>query len=304
MRSHLFSFLLSIFLSLIHITGFGQPENQSEEVRPTMVKPQLSISSHVIKVPAINPGEYFIPPYVANIPEDKYGDVVEWGRKIFSDTQNYGKRYVGNGLNCTSCHLSEGRQPNASPMWAAFPRYPMYRKKNRTMITFEERIQDCFKFSMDGIAPTVDSPEMEALMTYMHWLSTGAPVNADLPGRGFVDAKKREEAQAGRGEDAYRDKCAFCHGLDGLGQKHKTKAGYMFPPLWGSDSFNKAAGLYKAKTMANFLYSNMPLGAPFTLDGQEAWDIAMYIWLQDRPYDPRKSLFNSTFIPITPGQNY
>ncbi|MCP4701046.1 MAG: c-type cytochrome [Gammaproteobacteria bacterium] len=295
-------FLLGLFFGTV-VPGRAETP-QSEEVRPDLVKPQLSLPSNLIKVPAVNPGEYFIPPYVADIPEDKYGDIVEWGRKIFSNTQIYGKRYTGNGLNCTSCHLSEGRQPNAAPLWAAYPKYPMYRKKTRNVVTFEERIQDCFKYSMDGIAPTVDAPEMEALVTYAHWLSTGAPVNTDLPGGGFFHVGKPEDAQAGRGKDLYDVQCAFCHGLNGKGQKHTKHKGYMFPPLWGQDSFNRAAGLSNAKTMAQFIYANMPLGASFSLGEQDAWDIAMYIWLQDRPFDPRKSVFSSLFIPVTPGQNY
>ncbi len=274
----------------------------SAEVRPDLVKPRASLPIQLIKVPAPNPGEYFIPPYVADIPEDKYGAVVEWGRKIFTDTQTYGKRFVGNGLNCSSCHLSEGREPFSGPIWAAYPSYPDYRTKTRNVVTYEERVQDCFKYSLDGIAPTIDAPEMEALVAYSHWLSTGAPTNTHLPGRGFGSVKKPQEAQAERGKDTYMSHCSQCHGTDGLGKKHPDGR-YMFPPLWGKDSFNRAAGMTKAKTMAQFIRANMPLGAPFSLSEQEAWDIAMYIWIQDRPYDPRKSLFVNMFIPVTPGQH-
>ena len=295
----------AIFVWLLNWSPMYAVEAEQDlTVRPDLVKPQASLPSKLIKVPAVNPGEYFVPPYVADIPDDKYGDVVEWGRQIFTNTQQYGKRYVGNGLNCSSCHLAEGRQPNAAPLWAAYPRYPAYRTKTRNVVTYEERIQDCFEYSMNGIAPTVDSPEMEALVTYSHWLSTGAPTNTDLPGRGFGYVSKPKQAQAERGKEIYVTHCALCHGMDGLGQKHANGEDYMFPPIWGDDAYNRAAGLTKAKTLAEFIRANMPLGAPYSLSEQDAWDVAMYIWLQDRPDDPRMSWFVNMFVPVTPGQQF
>lgn len=291
-----------ITIGLLALTIPNAPAEPLEEVKPSLVKPQLSLPSSLIKVPPANPGEYFLPPLVADIPEGKYGDLVEWGRNIFTKTQHYGKRYAGNGLNCSNCHLSEGRQPNAAPLWAAYVKYPMYRKKTRVVVSFQERIQDCFKYSLDGLAPTLDSPEMEALVTYAHWLSTGAPTNTTLPGSGFVSIKKTRDPEVARGKELYQIQCAFCHGKDGLGQKNADRKTYMFPPVWGNDSFNRAAGLSKTKKMAQFIRANMPLGAPFSLSDQEAWDIAAYIWIQDRPYDPRKSFLSNTFISRTTGQ--
>ncbi|HIE01301.1 MAG TPA: hypothetical protein EYP59_13595 [Thiotrichaceae bacterium] len=181
---------LSLFL-LVLSASTGQTQDMSIElepleVRPSLATPRLSLPTNLTTVPVVNPGEYFVPPYIEDIPDDKYGDFVKMGRNIFVNTQEYGKRYVGNGLNCTNCHLSEGRKANAAPLWGAYGMYPMYRVKNSEVVTFEERIQDCFKYSLDGIAPTVDSQEMEALVAYAHWLSTGVPVRVVLPGRGLT----------------------------------------------------------------------------------------------------------------------
>jgi len=267
------------------------------EVRPSLVQPQVSLPTHLITVPVVNPGEYFVPPNFEDIPDDKYGDMVRWGRKIFINTQVYGKRYAGNGLNCSQCHLSEGRQPYAAPMWAAYGKYPMYRNKNRSVVTLSERIQDCFKYSLDGIAPTIDAPEMEALITYFHWLSKEVPIGVTLPGRGFASIKKTRDPSSINGEIIYQSQCALCHGEDGQGFKHQHQAGYMFPPLWGSDSFNRAAGLNKIKTNAEFIKANMPLGAGYTLSDDEALDVSMYIWIQRRPDDPRMGWFMNVFSP-------
>lgn len=293
---------LSIFLLILSASA-GQTQNLSMEldpleVRPSLATPRLSLPTNLTTVPVVNPGEYFVPPYVEDIPDDKFGDLVKMGRNIFVNTQVYGKRYVGNGLNCTNCHLSEGRKANAAPLWGAYGMYPMYRVKNREVVTFEERIQDCFKYSLDGIAPTVDSPEMEALVAYAHWLSTGVPVGVILPGRGLTPMEKTRAPSTENGEILYQTQCAMCHGKDGLGYKYEDGSpGYMFPPLWGPDSFNRAAGMNKVRTAAQFIKANMPLGKGFTLTNDEALDIAFYMWIQSRPYDPRRPLIINLFMP-------
>jgi thiosulfate dehydrogenase len=212
---------------------------------------------------------------------------VRMGRDIFVDTQTYAKRYVGNGLTCQSCHLQEGRKPYAMPIWGAYGMYPMFRNKTRSVVTYEQRVQDCFRFSMNGIPPAIDSPEMQAMVAYSHWLSRGAPVGVELPGRALPGLSRTEDPSPQRGETVYTSRCALCHGAQGLGQKADDGIKYVFPPLWGSDSFNKGAGIYRVRPAAQYIKANMPLGQGFTLSDQDAFDVAVYIWIQDRPKDPR-----------------
>lgn len=273
------------------------------EVRPSLVEPRVSLPSNLITVPVVNPGEFFVPPMFDDIPDDKTGDMIRMGRDIFVNTQVYGKRFAGNGLNCASCHLSEGRQPYAGPIWGAYPNFPVMRNKTKTVVSYEERIQDCFKYSLDGIAPTVDAPEMLALVTYSKWLSTGAPVGVSLPGRGFANIKKSHDPSADEGEIIYKARCAMCHGDDGEGKKNRNGVGYMFPPVWGTDSFNRAAGLNKVKTAAQFIKANMPLGAGYTLTDDEALDVAAYMWIHFRPDDPRTTFMMNRFAPKPGGGN-
>lgn len=257
----------------------------------------LTREKAIRQIPAISPGEYFVPPDVGDIPTSKYGDMVKLGRNIFIDTQHYAKRYVGNGLNCSNCHLQEGRKAYAAPLWAAYPMYPAFRNKTRDVVTFEARVQDCFRYSMNGIAPTLDSPEIKAITSYAQWLSTGAPFNKELPGRGFARLGKPRDPTPVNGEKIYKESCASCHGWDGKGQKFSQHDGYMFPPLWGKDSFNHGAGMSTVKSCAQFSKANMPLGKGWTLTDMEAWDVCTYIWLQDRPWDPRFGWFFNIFAP-------
>ncbi len=293
--------LLTTVILVLSTTGLRAVEIDTLQVRPSLVEPRVSLPSNLIKVPVVSPGEFFVPPMVDDMPDDKTGDMIRMGRNIFVNTQVYGKRFAGNGLNCTSCHLSEGRQAFAGPIWGAYPNFPILRNKNKRVVTYEERVQDCFKYSLDGIAPTVDSPEMIALVSYSQWLSTGAPIGVSLPGRGFANIKKTHDPSSDNGEIIYRTQCAMCHGDNGRGKKNRNGIGYMFPPVWGPDSFNRAAGMSKVKTAAQFIKANMPLGSGYTLSDDEALDVAAYIWINFRPDDPRTTFMMNRFSPKSGG---
>jgi thiosulfate dehydrogenase len=57
--------------------------------------------------------------------------------------------------------------------------------------------------------------------------------------------------------------------------------------LWGKNSFNTAAGLYRLGHMAAFVYHNMPQGrtqnGKAALSVAAAWDLAAYVNSQARP---------------------
>ncbi len=289
-------------LSLISLSALAD-EIPALSIRPTLEPPVISANTDLKQVYRVPVDKFFVPPPVAEIPATPLGEQIKQGRLIVIDTQTHARQYVGNGLNCSDCHLSEGREPKASPLWAAYVKYPMVKERTNQVVTYQEQIQACFLTAMDGIAPTLESPTMRALTAYSKWLSTGIPMNANMPGRGFAFIKKSKDPRSVHGQNLYKARCAFCHGESGKGQKHTDGKGYMFPPLWGNDSYNRATGFGKTKTLAKFIRANMPLGAPYSLSMDESLDIAAFIWTQYRPYDPKKSMFVNLFIPPSAGQN-
>jgi thiosulfate dehydrogenase len=239
---------------------------------------------------------YHSPPTDDKIPNDKYGDDVRLGQKIFTGTHKYARRYVGNELSCSNCHLDAGRRPHSAPLWAAYGMYPSYKAKNDRNNTIEERIQQCFRFSMNGISPTQDAPEVRALVSYIHFLSRGVPIGVEMPGRGYpLISKTGHDPNPSRGAEVYGEKCASCHGEKGEGIKNSKGGGYQFPPLWGFDSYNKGAGMANDEMLAGFIKANMPLGQGWSLSDQEALDVAVFINLQIRPWDPRKGFIKGMF---------
>ena len=239
--------------------------------------------------------EYHQPPNDDSIPNDKYGDAVKYGKRVFTETNKYASRYTRNGLSCSNCHRDAGRRENSAPLWAAFGMYPSYKSKNDRNNSLEDRIQQCFKFSLNGFAPTMDSPEMRALISYMHFLSKGVAIGVELPGRGLPQVVDTgHDPSPSRGGQSYLAYCARCHGQNGKG-KEREGGGYISPPVWGFGSYNKAAGFATDSKLAGFIKANMPPGKEWSLSDQEALDIATYINLQVRPWDPRKGVINGLF---------
>jgi thiosulfate dehydrogenase len=136
----------------------------------------------------------------------------------------------------------------------------------------------------------MDSPEMIAIAAYLRSLgaeyqATGAgqrqatePPPFKTPNRG---------ADLAAGEDVFRTRCTMCHGADGEGllAAADRRKGYLFPPLWGPDSFNNGAGMHRVLTAARFIKARMPLGEPTLSDG-EAFDVAAFVNSKPRPEMP------------------
>lgn len=242
--------------------------------------------------PAPQEGELVhIPPTMADLeasdlhPETKA--VIRRGYDLFTDTQQLRGENVFNDMNCSSCHLGEGRQPFSAPVWAAAVTLPNYRGKNDHVNNLEERIAGCFAYSMNGVPPEYGSDDMLALTAYHQWLAKGAPMYPDQPiyGRGFPAPDRPDELSYENGEALYVENCAICHSEDGSGLYQDGE--YIFPPPWGDGSNNWGAGIVRVFTAAGFIKNNMPLGQPLSLSDQEAWDIAYYMSNQERPQDPR-----------------
>jgi thiosulfate dehydrogenase len=221
------------------------------------------------------------------MPAGPFGDVIRRGREIFVDTPRAAPAFVGNSLRCVSCHLDAGRLADSSPMWAAFVSYPAYRSKTQSVTTFQQRLQGCFEYSMNGRAPPLGAPELVALESYAYWLASGAPLDPKIAGRGYPAlGPPAQAADFTRGGVVYTQHCVLCHGADGAGQR--TGSGYaVFPALWGPDSFNWGAGMGRISNAAAFVKANMPLGLPGALSDQQAWDVALYMNSHERPQDPR-----------------
>lgn len=237
-------------------------------------------------------------PDIDKLPDDTWGRTVRYGRDLISKTSSLigpevadaTKRFAGNNLDCQSCHISAGTQKFGLPLVGVYVDFPAYAARIGRIETIEERVQNCMERSMNGKPLPPEGPEMTALVSYLKFLSAGRPIGGAIVGRGSGAMPELDRAaDPERGGKVYASTCAACHGNNGEGQRNGKVGdakGYMFPPLWGPDSFNDGAGMHRLITAANFIHSNMPAGTTWdqpALSPDDAWNVAAYINSQPRP---------------------
>lgn len=264
-------------------------------------------------------------PDIDKLGNDKYGQMVRHGKALMEQTYKYigpeaadvSKRYAGNNLACVSCHLDAGGRKFGNPWVGTFVSFPQYRGREDAISTTEERVNGCMERSMNGRPLPLDSNEMKAMVSYLHFLSTGLPVGVKLEGTGTPRLQPMDRAaDPVAGKQVYATYCVACHGENGQGVRRGKVGdaeGYQFPPLWGADSYNTGAGMARGMLAAGFIKGNMPSGVNHTtavLSDEQAFDVAAYINSQPRPVKPNLEVdfparknkpIDAAFGPYTPG---
>jgi thiosulfate dehydrogenase len=236
-------------------------------------------------------------PTLRAIPAGPLGDTIRLGRDLVENTTSHRltKPYVGNALNCTSCHLNNGTHPQAASFIGVAAAYPAWSPREKSVITLEDRILNCFMRSGNGIRPPSGGEVSVAIAAYITWLSTDQPIrmNEKRPaGPRAIQLLKAESVQADqqRGKKLYLARCAGCHAENGQGDDEN-------PPVWGARSYNQGAGLANAMQLASWLKVAMPLDEA-NLTDQDAIDIADFVNSHERP-----SFRLEDHLPSSPATN-
>ena len=227
-----------------------------------------------------------------DLPKGPLGDAVRSGYDMIVNTQTNAKvkPFVGNALNCASCHRDGGTSDTPGNLLTTATKFPSYSAREDTVLTLEDRIDNCFMRSMNGTRPSPDSEVTVDMAAYIAWLARGKPIygvqnSESQPAQAAKPAvasdftvmlKSANHANYARGSALYAAQCAACHGADGQGVPG------TFPPLWGNGSYNAGAGLANVVKLATWVKGNMPLGNAH-LSAQEAFDVALFADAQPRP---------------------
>jgi len=216
------------------------------------------------------------------------------GMRLHLETKALLPQNVGNSLNCTSCHLNAGTVADGSPFVGVSAFFPSYAQRDGRVITLEDRINGCFRRSMNGKPLPADSADMKAMVAYFDWMKKETKPQDKVAGRGVGKVDMAIKPNVENGKQVYSTQCAVCHGKDGEGLK-QADGRVIYPPLWGDDSFNIGAGMARTYTAAPFVKRNMPIGfhenfplGQGGLSDQEAVDVAEYFTHQPRPDYPDK----------------
>ncbi|MFD2932582.1 c-type cytochrome [Spirosoma flavum] len=242
---------------------------------------------------ALTPPIFWHPPADSRIPAGAEGQQVRYGRELIAHTAKYlgptgSVRHLSNGMNCQNCHLDAGTKILGNNYSAVFSTYPKFRERSGSVETIVKRVSDCFERSLGGRAPDSTSREMKAIVAYMQWLGTDVPKGQRPDGVGLVKLDfLARAADSTKGQLVYVAKCQVCHGVKGEGMKVAGASEYIYPPMWGSHSYNDGAGLYRLSGFAGYVKNNMPFGANYTnpqLTDEESWDVAAFINSMPRPH--------------------
>lgn len=221
---------------------------------------------------------------------------VEYGRALIRETsvlmgpnhEDPAMRLSGSNLDCSSCHLDSGTKPGTLSLLGASSRYPRFSGRDGVEGDLLDRINGCMERSMNGTKLSRDSAELRSMAAYVESLGNqfaamGATRREANEPEAFNEPARAASPEAG--QLVYEQRCQVCHGEDGLGLQATLdiREGYLFPPLWGPDSFNDGAGMHRVLTAANFIKARMPLGQADLTDDQ-AFDVAAYINSKERPH--------------------
>lgn len=219
----------------------------------------------------------------------------EYGRRLLRDTARYlgpnhsdpEMRFSGTQMACASCHLDIGTKPGTLSLLPAAPKYPRFSGRDGGMSDLRDRINGCMQRSMNGLPLPRDGIEIMAMERYIlglneQYQAMGETRRASDEQPAFVEPERAASVYAGG--QVYETRCQVCHGSNGLGLKatNNPADGYLFPPLWGDDSYNNGAGMNRVLTAARFIKARMPLGQADLTDDQ-AYDVSAYINSHPRP---------------------
>lgn len=254
-----------------------------DRVEPSAVNSALEVPVEKVE----RSGHPYLPPSTDKVSAGPEGELIKFGEKLHNQTSTVLDGYVGNTLSCASCHANGGVDGSLD-LVGITKTYPQYNPRAGKEVTIEDRINGCFKRSMNGKPLPKESNELKAMVAYYTYISQNVPEGTTE--RPWAKLSKAEGDLAAinidEGRELYNKACITCHGEDGSG-------GGTGLALWGDKSYNIGAGMARVRTAGGFIKSYMPKVSsggyePGSFTGQEAMNIAAYINSMPRPDFPDK----------------
>ena len=253
-------------------------------------KEKIATSTQTIKSDTT---KYWTAPDISSITDVKQKAQVEYGKELIAHTAKYlgpngSVLKISNGLNCQNCHLQAGTAVFGNNYGSVASLYPKFRARSGGIENIYKRVNDCIERSLNGKAIDTSGKEMQAMAAYINFVGSNVAKGKKAAGSGLKElAWLDRAADPEKGNAVYVAKCQSCHQANGEGTFTADKTEYTYPALWGSNSFNDGAGLYRISNFAKYAKYNMPQGVTHLstqLTDEEAWDVAAFVISQTRPH--------------------
>jgi thiosulfate dehydrogenase len=254
---------------------------------------QTQNASAFVETPKKDATNYWSAPDVSSITDSKQKALVDYGMELIAHTSKYlgpngSVLKISNGLNCQNCHLQAGTAVFGNNYGSVASLYPKFRARSGGVEDIYKRVNDCFERSLNGKPLSKTGREMQAIVSYIKFVGSNVEKGKKAEGSGFKDlAWLDRAADPEKGLAVYTAKCQSCHQANGEGIFNADKTEYLYPALWGKNSFNDGAGLFRISNFAKYVKYNMPQGVTHLntqLSDEEAWDVSAYVISQARPH--------------------
>jgi thiosulfate dehydrogenase len=222
------------------------------------------------------------------------GVEIRYGYELLTETPKFfgpnGKIFKGtkSRVSCSQCHMEAGTRHFGNSFHDTQATYPQFRLRENKIQTLSDRINACFRHPLLGTRNfPEDGREMRALQIYIKWIGRGRPIlekesDERLMKLTFLDRAADPE----KGKFVFEKNCIQCHGINGNGKLSDDQKYYIYPPLWGNESFMIGSSMSRISILARFIKGNMPFGTlpdKPKLSDDETWDVSAYILTHQRP---------------------
>ena len=232
----------------------------------------------------------------------------------------HARRFVrGTHTSCDHCHQGIGDKQTAAGVpqagslslaasWTMADQYDQY---TGILLPYELRQMQCYINSSNGFKPNIADDLVRDVTAYSRFLAAALDLRFGnrYPEQGIDEVTASSTLKRGddyvRGARLYKDRCAHCHGPQGLGTVVDGRV--LFPAVAGPDSFNLQSRnnfAFVSTILPGFICRNMPLGEEGTLAEQDCRDLAYYISNLPRPagdkQGPLAALWNQAMMRTMP----
>ncbi|MBL1276822.1 MAG: c-type cytochrome [Ectothiorhodospiraceae bacterium] len=323
-----------IIILLMGIYFYADYTHEKRELfRNTVVKLTPNCEQKLKKY-ALTTGNYYSTPYRQQNAENPVlrtpysaEDIraIQRGCNIIDDTQGQyaesalerwnATRYIrGNHTSCDHCHQGAGDKQGTNgdrligslSLGASWSNGgDAYDRFTGLLLPFELRQMQCFINSSNGYKPNIFDDVIRDITAYSRFLSGAVNLQTQhrYPEQGIDEIPASATFKRGddyvRGVQLYQQKCAHCHGKNGLGTVTEGKV--IYPAVAGPNSFNRQSRNYfrfVSTILPGFICRNMPLGEENTLTNQDCRDIAFYIGNMPRPAGDREGPVSAAWQQI------
>ena len=145
--------------------------------RPVTAAEKIPVAANSVENIKKDNTTWWTAPETNTISDVKLKEQVEYGKELITHTSKYlgpngSVSKISNGMNCQNCHLQAGTAVFGNNYGSVASQYPKFRARSGGIENIYKRVNDCFERSLNGKALDTTSKEMQAIVSYIHYIGS------------------------------------------------------------------------------------------------------------------------------------